>query len=245
MTRIKIIICLILALFAFETEMKAQDSTIFYGMNWYLKKSVAIEEARKQGKQIFLLWGKVTCPDCQWVKQKLSVPPFKDIIDENYVLWFSDNSVYKYDSEEVGIYLTFLKNVPLRYYPVNCIIDISDLTVAKRFMYGPEFSLNNTTEYSDEISQYHKELTELLNGSVGNDIIYNGNDSDVKIFVVGNNIIIKSKPLAETVSVYTLTGSLVDRFHKTEYEITRDLSMYPKGLLIFAGSSGWSQKVVL
>ena len=245
MARIKIIISLLVALFALETEMNAQDSKTFYGMDWYLKKSVAIKAAQTQGKQIFLLWGAEWCPDCKWVKQKLSEPPLNSIINEKYVLWFSDNDTYKYDSEEVGVYLTFLKDVPRKYFPVNCIIDTSDLTVANRFMFGPDFSLNNTAIYSYEINLYYKELTAMLNGNVGNDIFSNENDSDVIIFVADNNIIIKSKPLAEIISVFTLTGSLVDRFQKTENEIKRDLSKYPKGILIVAGSSGWSKKVVL
>ena len=245
MARIKIIIFFLIAFFAFEAEVKAQeDSTTFYGMNWYLKKTVAIEAARKQGKQIFLLWGLESCPDCKWVKQKLSEPPFKAIIDENYVLWFSSNDIYTFDSEEVGVYLAPLKNVERKFYPVNCVIDSFDFTVASGFMFGPDFSLGKVS-YEYETNLYHQELTALLNSHVSNDVISIVNDSDATIYVVNNNLVIKSKSADETVNVFTLTGSLVDRFHKTGYEITHNSSKYPKGILIVTGSSGWTQKVII
>ena len=245
MARIKIIICFLIAFFAFKTEVKAQeDSTTFYGMNWYLKKNVAIEEARKQGKQIFLLWGRITCPDCQWVKQKLSTPPFKDIIDENYVLWFSSNEIYTFDSEEVGNYLAPLKNMERHYYPVNCVIDSFDFTVASGFMFGPDFSLGKVS-YEYETDLYHRELTALLNNHVSNDIIYNRNTADGIIYIVDNNLAINSKSADEIISVFTLAGSLIDRFNKTGYEITRNLSRYPKGILIVSGNSGWTRKVFI
>jgi hypothetical protein len=245
MARIKIIINLFVVFFAIATVVKAQDSTTYNGMNWYLKKSVAIKEAKAQKKNIFLLWGRETCPDCQWVKRKLSEAPLKDIIDKNYVLWFSNSLEYRFDSEELIDYLFVLNDMSLRYIPHLSIIDFQDVKVTLGFMFGPDFSLNNEVINSYKIAQYYKEMSALINNHVDNDIIYSGKNSDVSVFVADNNIIIKSKPIVETVSVYTLTGSLVDRFHKTEYEITRDLSKYPKGLLIVAGSSGWSQKIVL
>ena len=245
MARNKIIISLFMAFFAFTTIVKAQDSTTYNGMNWYLKKSVAIREAKAQNKKIFLLWGRETCPDCQWVKKKLSEAPFKDILDKYYVLWFSNSLEYKFNSEELIDYLSVLNDVSPRYIPHLSVIDISDEKVTQGFIYGPDFSLNNEAANSYQIKQYYNAMSALINDHVGNDIINNSNDSGVKISVADNNITIKSKPLAEIISVYALTGSLVDRFHKTEYEITRDLSNYPKGILIVAGSSGWSQKVVL
>ena len=246
MARIKIIICFLIAFFAFETEVKAQeDSTTFYGMKWYLKKSVAIEAARAQNKQIFLLWGLESCPDCKWVKQKLSIPPFKTIIDENYVLWFSSNDKYAFDSEEVGSYLAPLKNMERKFYPVNCVIDPVDFTVASGFMFGPTFSLNNEIGFKDEIELYYNELSALLYDHVSNDVISIVNDSDATIYVVDNNLIIKSKSTDETVIVFTLSGSLVDRFNKTDFEITRNLSKYPKGILIVSGNSGWTRKVMI
>jgi hypothetical protein len=245
MSRIKIIISLFVVFFAIATVVKAQDSTTYNGMNWYLKKSVAIKEAKAQNKMIFLLWGRETCPDCQWVKRKLSEAPLKDIIDKNYVLWFSNSLEYKFDSEELIDYLFVLNDVSPRFIPHLSIIDFQDTKVTQGFMFGPDFYLNDEAANSYKIAQYYKEMSELINNHVDNDIIYSGKNSDVSVFVADNNIIIKSKPLTEIISVYTLTGSLVDKFHKTEYEMTRDLSNYPKGILLVAGSSGWSRKVVL
>ena len=246
MARIKIIICILIAFFVFKTEMKAQeDSTIYFGMNWYLKKSAAFKAAREQGKHIFLIWGFDTCPDCQWLKRKLSEPPFRDIMDKNYVPWFSDCFANVVDSEEVGVYLTALKDVSRHYVPFICLIDKEDLSVQKTFMYGPDFELNNVTKYKDKIDKYYEDLTALIYNHVSNDNIYDGNIPDGAVYVVDNNLVIESKSADETVSVFALTGSLVDRFHKTEYNITRNLSGYPKSVLIVTGSSGWTKKVII
>ena len=244
MARIKTIICLLIALFAFKAEVKAQDSTSFYGMNWYLKKSVALDAARSQGKQIFLLWGRESCPDCQWVKERLSEAPFNSIVNENYVLWFSDSNTYGFDSEEVGDYLTALKGLERHFIPVLCVIDSFDLTVPSGFKYGPDFALKNEAN-KNKTAQYYDEMLAMLNEHVSNDIIYSDNVSDAIIYVADNNLTIKSKSADEIVSVFALAGSIVDRFHKTEYDITRDLSKYPKGILVVTGSSGWSKKITI
>ena len=243
MARIKILICLLIAFFAVKTEVNAQQDTTIHGMKWFLKKTVALDSARLQGKQVFLLWGRFDCPDCQWVKERLSESPFKSIVEENYILWFSSSREYALDSEEIGDYLSFLKDEARVYIPTICIIDPSDATVAQGYIAGPDFSLKDD-RYQYKTAQYYNELLAVLEDHVSNDFIV-GKGANGRAYVIENNLVIKSEAEGEIISIFSMNGSLVDSFRKAGYDISRNLSEYPKGVLIVTGSSGWKQKILI
>ena len=227
MVQIKYFICLLIAVFVAETKVFAQDAEKYGGMTWYLKKSVALDSARSQDKQVFLVWGRRTCAYTTGVRDRLTKSPLKPIVSDNYILWFSDCDIYLRNSTEVKDYLSVLPaSVTL---PATCIIDMYDVTVAHGLRTGP---------------QRADDLQEMLNQYVSNDYITEKTDI-LKAYVAGNNLIVKNKSVYEDIRVFTVTGSLTDMFHKKEDVITRDLSMYPKGVLIVSGSSGWTQKIVV
>ena len=226
MTRSKYIICLLISFFIIETEVYAQDSEINYGMTWYLKRSVAIDAARAQNKQILLFWGRTTCSICNGVKRRLSESPLKEIIKENYILWFSDCDIYKRDSPEVGRYISHITG--LINLPLLCFIDINDVEVA--------YGMRTGNQNSDDLKR-------MLEEYVSNDYFADKADILNKVYVSGNKLVIKSESEDEVISIYTITGLLTTIFHKTGYYTTHDLPLYTKGVFIVAGSSGWAQKI--
>ena len=227
MVQIKYFICLLIAVFVVETKMYAQDAEQYGGMTWYLKKSVAIDSALSQDKQVFLVWGRRTCAYTTSVRDRLTKSPLKPVVSDNYILWFSDCDIYLRSSPEVKEYLSVLPAIVN--LPATCIIDMYDVTVAHGLRTGP---------------QREDDLLEMLNQYVSNDFVAKKSDV-LKAYVSGNNLIVKNESAGEEIRVFTVTGSLVDMFRKTEYVTMRDLSVYPKGVFIVSGSSGWTQKIVV
>ena len=230
MSQIKYFISILIVFFVVETEVYAQDDNvdIYKGMTWYLDKSVALDSARSQNKQVLLVWGRFTCGNTNWVKNRLSEPPLKSIIEEHYILWFSNSNIYYPNSPEVADYLSVLTGYIT--LPAICVIDTFDITVAHGLKTGPQ---------SVEV------LQEMLQGYVSNDFIFDKDSESNHVYVVGDNLVVKGETTNEIISIFTIMGSLVDKFTKSEYEMIRDLSAYPKGVLLVTGSSGWSRKVVI
>jgi len=226
MAKIKFFVCLLITFFVVENKVYAQDKETFEGMTWYLKKSVALDSARSQGKQVFLVWGSTTCAYTRSVRQRMAVSPILQIVNEHYILWFSDCEIYFRSSPEVTDYLSGLpSSVTL---PAICIIDTYDVKIGYGLKTGP---------------QYSDELLEMLNRYVGNEFVSGKNSVSGSAYISGNKLVIKSESADEIISVFFVTGLLADRFHKTELEATRDLSKYSKGFFMVTGSSGWTQKI--
>ncbi|MDR2147634.1 MAG: hypothetical protein LBE91_14370 [Tannerella sp.] len=76
---------------------------------------------------------------------------------------------------------------------------------------------------------------------VANEII---RASNAEAYISLNKLIIDNTAENETVSVYSITGSLIDRFSKTGQNVSRITTNYPPGILIISGSSGWTKKVI-
>ena len=229
MIRIKYFVCLLTILLIAEKVYAQDDDTeIFAGMTWYLKKSVALDSARSQGKQVFLVWGRTTCKNTIRVRQRLAEFPLKSIVDEHYILWFSDSEIYRRFSPELSDYLLVLP--PSVTLPAICIIDMFDVKVAHGLKTGP---------------QYSDDLQAMLEQYVSNEYIEGESNVFCKVYVSGNTLVIKNEITDETISIYYITGSLADRFHKTGYDVIRDISKWCKGLFIVTGSSGWAQKIIV
>ena len=223
----RLLICLFITFIVVVNKAYSQDSEKFEGMTWYLKKSVAVDSARSQGKQVFLVWGRTTCGNTRGVRQRIGLY-LKSLVNENYILWFSDADIYNRYSTEVGDYLSgFTSTISL---PAICVIDMYDIKIAHGLRTGPRLT---------------DELFEMLNGFVDNGYVSGGKNISGGAYVSGDNIVIRSESTDETISVFFMTGALVDKFRKAEYEITRELTKYPKGILIVRGSSGWVQKVII
>jgi hypothetical protein len=75
--------------------------------------------------------------------------------------------------------------------------------------------------------------------SVGNAAVEAG---DVRY---ANGILTVNTPVAEQITVYSLSGSVMYQAQKTAGEATFDLRSLPKGVFIARGSSGWTNKIVV
>jgi hypothetical protein len=103
-------------------------SRMAYALLWYTSKETAVSVAKAQGKPILLLAGRVVllgglqnCSNCEYMINTVfesTSPPIKALIEEKYILWYSDADtsqewwVYAYDLLEYGFTL-----------PLICIID--------------------------------------------------------------------------------------------------------------------------
>ena len=215
--------------FVILSSSKAQDREfeVVDGMTWYLTKKDAIEVAREQGKNVFLMWGNRSCHRCDDFKKDAGWCFLQPIIDKYYILWYSDGEKYKRDSPEVSDFLSsFPKGSILQ--PALCVINPSDTT--------------NAYEHRSGIYNID-DLVDMLEKSVSNDFIYDS--GRVLVYVSGNNIVIQSDLGNEVVSVFSVTGSLIDQFDKNDYSISRTFSAYPKGMLIVKGETGWVRKVTV
>jgi hypothetical protein len=89
------------------------------------------------------------------------------------------------------------------------------------------------------------ELVEILeNEYVANEKVTNNIKGGTNVFVSSNRLVVNTANANETISVYSLVGSLVDKFQKTEQNLSRDASSYPSGILIVSSSSGWTKKII-
>jgi hypothetical protein len=210
-------------------SIKAQTTAVEHENNtWFLDKNEAIDSARAQNKQILLCYGRDECPNTNGVRRMLGAENLKGIVDGTYILWYANTFVADRFSPTLSEYIGWnalpLESLTL---PVLAVINMYDIHKAFGITTGPK---------------YEYELIEMLSRYVANDKIASGLNENV--YVSGSGLFVSSGALNETVSVYSITGSLIDKFKKTDYSITRDMSAYPSGILIVSGSSGWNKKVI-
>lgn len=210
-----------------SSDINAQNTANYEGMTWYLDKKEAFDSASVQRKQVVLFWGSNTCGVCDRVKKNLATESVKSILDEYYILWFCDATTYGKNSPEVSDYLSDLTSIP---YPAICVIDTFDITIG----YGLTTGEQSATK-----------LKTMLSGYVDNEQIITGDDESINVYVSGSSLVIKTEISKEIVSIFTLNGSLVGRFYKTEYDMACDLSGYSKGIFLVNSSSGWTRKIVI
>lgn len=215
-------------MFVSSVKTQAQDVETYQGMTWYLKKSVALDSARSQGKQVFMVWGTTACTYTANVRKRLASNTLKPIVDEYYVLWFADAIKYNRDATEVSDYLSVLTGTVT--FPAICIINIFDAKTAYGLKTGP---------------QSERELQVMLSQYVGNDYFADNEEAAVRVYVNGGSLVVKNTVSDELVCIFTAAGTFVDRFRKADYNMTRDLYGYPKGVLFVTGSSGWMKKVII
>lgn len=215
-------------LFVAGMNLRAQDVETYEGMTWCLKKSVALDSARSQGKQVFMVWGTTSCSFTANVRKRLGKGELKAIVDEHYVLWFANATQYNRRSEEMSDYLSTLPGSVT--FPAVCVIDLYNTKVGYGLATG---------------SQSERSLLIMLNRYVDNDHIVEEEDTVVNVFVSENHLVVKYANAKELVRVFSVTGLLVDEFKKTDDDMTRNVSEYPKGVLIVTGSSGWVKKVII
>jgi thioredoxin-related protein len=177
-------------IFVATTKVPAQDVDIYDEMTWYLKKSVVLDAARSQGRQVFFVWGRTTCAYTNGVRKNLAKEPLRSIVNEHYILWFADYEKYKRDSPEVSDYLSGIPSSVT--FPAICIIDTFDVKVPHDLRLGP---------------QNVDVLQEMLINHVSNDYVAE-TGVPVKVYVSGNQLIIENEVSDEMVRIFSIDGSL-------------------------------------
>jgi hypothetical protein len=225
----------VLALIVLDANLnsvKAQNTEVYEGMTWYLDKEDAFEAAAAENKQVFLLWGRTDCYNCRLARRYMGRDGVKEIVDANYILWYCDANVHRQlTSPVISDYVYPLIGSGDIYLPVICVIDLYDTTVA----YGLR------TGYLRE-----ETMKAFLNQYVSNDLIVSDKKGEsMRAYVSGNTLTIEGGNKNETISIYTMLGSLVDRFSKPGGSYSRYAFTYPKGALLVSSSAGWTRKIIV
>jgi len=220
-----------------ETQLNAYKERtvdIYKDMTWYLTKAGALNAARTLEKSVIMLWGDLPNNSCDSIKDNLANDSLRSVIDEHYVLWFSNRKFYDWGNPEIRDYIpdSLKDQVEL---PIICLLDSFNNFSSSRIKY---------VKYGDSYISFDS-LSTLLNNHVDNEAIAIYKPlNDSKVFISNGNLVIQNAAESEIISVYTLTGTLIDSFVKRDNYSGRDTSRYPKGILIISGSSGWARKII-
>ena len=191
-------------------------------LKWYNDKSEVVKLAEEQGKNIFKFIGKPTSPNSKKVLKQLNTDPFKKILEDHYILWFSS------DVSEVPVY-TYAGETGAVSLPYITILDAENPDQILAMLWGMTASDGEAME-------------EMLNThAVSNEWIA----SDIHVTVFGNILQISNRTNNEQIRVFTLNGQLIASIRKNEYTVTIETSNFPKGVLIAHSSTGWSRKVIV
>ena len=224
----KYLVAIFFALLIGKANAQVQSTEMFGGQLWYLTRSDALDAARAQGKQVFMVWGCSFCFNTNNVRQILVKEPLLSIVNEHFILWYSDCESFDRLSPVMSNYLSHLPNVVT--LPVICIIDTTDIKVAHDLRTGP---------------QTVDALETMLRDFVSISMLSNNTGIRVRITANNNTLLIENEIEREQIALYSLMGILVDCFMKTDYTSRRELTACPKGPLIVKSSSGWSRKIVV
>jgi len=187
-------------------------------LTWYEDKDEVFRLAKEQGKNIFKLVGRPTSPNSRSVMKHLTVEPLKELLDDNYILWYSS------DVSDVHIY-TLEESPNLHTLPYISIIDPDIPNDIIDVVWG-----DTAVETLEEF---------IKSNTVSNEII----TSDNIVTVINNVLYISNQTNNEQIQVFTLTGQPIVSIRKNDYAIKIDASNFPKGVLIVHSSRGWSRKI--
>jgi thioredoxin-related protein len=240
-----VIVCIVAFVSNFNTKAQEPDSTDIYGNIWYLDKQVAIDAAILQNKQILICYGSTTCTYTNDTRRLLGTGQFKKLIDENYILWYADKAkVGKLSDQDLNEYFYTAMH--------TAMMDFFNATGETRLTFNnPALCITNKWSgfhksygvcFRPENEQVLKILAEFFD-PVANDKVI-PITSDAKVYFSGKGLVVNSKNANETISIYSMVGSLVDKFQKTEQSVIRDASSYPSGIFIVTSSSGWTKKII-
>lgn len=189
---------------------------------WYEDRTEAFAAAKKENKNILLFWGNNSCSSCTITKLRLNQAALRELVDENFILWFCDTDRSDQANDYVALYHFAIS------YPLICIIDPNDSIVPLSYSTG-----------SANVEKLRTMLTEYL--PTANESIL---ATSPKAYIADNLLALSNTTADETISIYTVYGQLVDSFVKKEYSIIRNTSSLPKGILIVRSSEKWTAKIV-
>ena len=198
-------------------------------LNWYADEDKVFEIAKEQKKYIFKFVGSGTSPNSQHVMKLLQEEPLKQIMEENYILWYVDDNADDCSCDPFSLFSgEVLKNEEEN----NTLPYISIINPD-----NPYYLLEELWGVQDENSL--EELLLKYTVSNGNMLPDNNNVS------ISDNILrISNQTNTERIQVFTITGQRIASVSKNDYSVTIDASYFPKGILIVHSSTGWSAKIL-
>ena len=193
---------------------------IYQDLNWHEDREDVFKLAEEQGKYILKLVGRATSPNSVKAIKQLNVSPLREILEDNYILWYSsDVSEANLDGEASA------GEEAIKTLPYISIINPEE----------PDFLLEEVWGYKDG-----ETLEDMLKQyTVSNEKILTNNT----VFVSGNVLHISNQTLNEQIRIYSLDGQSISTLRKNDYTVTFDASNLPKGVFIIHSSAGWSAKV--
>ena len=219
--RMRFLIIAMLPLLCMSHYTKASDD-----QKWYEDRDEAIALAKEEGKFVFLLYGSTVCPHCNATKEHIGKAPINKIIRDNFILWFCDATIPEKEAQGAG-YKAYYENRII--WPLICVIDPNHPM--------PALSYSTNEKNADEIQA-------ILNANMPT-----ANENVIepfsKVYIVNNVLTISNEIVNEIISIYTISGQMLDSFDKKDNTMfTRNVGIYPKGILLVCSSHGWYVKVI-
>ena len=212
-----------------SVQIQQADAAESEALIWFEDKEEVFKIAKEQQKLIFLLSGRNGCGICRRTKINLdSVPELRQIVDKNYIMWFSDFDTES-GKEETQIYTQHLIDEGAKTLPLVAVINsedpenyVSSFWGSKTVSFLKTFLTNaiNITP-NESISAHHSKVT------IHNNILYVSGSSENEI-----------------INIYTITGQNLYTIQKNAPNITIDVSSFSNGILIIHSSKGWSSKII-
>lgn len=199
---------------------------------FYKKKAEAFERAKAEGKYVFLMAGRTTCSNCRGTLESIHTQAVQSILNDSYVIWYFDWETVKNgktDTEGKN-YVDTALDMGITVLPALYIIkpetDTEPETLCK-FAWGKHSEAKLTT------------FLDIENQPVANESI---TLSPNKLYISENTLFISNNNANETITIYTISGQVVNSFHKKNTDETLSVKTFPKGVLIIKSSAGWSSK---
>ena len=189
-------------------------------LTWASSLTTANEDAMLNNKLVLSFYGRPTSHNSISLMEKMGEEPLKSYIEKKFVLLY-------YEMTE-----------PLSWSYLDEHDKSSDLPCI--VITDPNNPGQIWVESNIQDSQV---LEQLLEDAV----VYNEGVSlpqDNNVFIHNNQLYVSNHTTNETIEVFSVMGQKVHSFQKTDFQVTVDATLFPKGLIIVSSSHGWNVKIM-
>ena len=194
-------------------------------LDWYADENKVFKLAQEQNKYIFKFRGNGTSPNSQTMIKQLTDEPLKQILNDNYILWYVGDDDCGCDIILKAEVTTMDEDDP-KPLPYISIINPKAPDIMLEEIWG--------VQDVETLAVILKKYT------VSNEKIFKDNS----IFVSGNFLHIANQMYNEQISIYSISGHRIMTVRKNDYTAAIDLFNLPKGVFFVHSSAGWSAKFV-
>ena len=196
-------------------------------LDWYTDEDKVFELAGEQNKNILRFQGDGTSPNSQKVMSLLMDNPLKQILEDNYILWYVDDDDCGCDVTTGTRYATRTGEDAGKPLPYISIINPKTPDAILEELWG----IQEGEKLDEILKKYAMSNEKILPNQT--------------IFVADNRLYISNKTNNEQLKIYSLTGQMIANVRKNDYTFQMNISGLPKGVLIVHSSTGWSAKIVI